>query len=60
MKHYVCTGECRGVSDTPKSCDAIGCHKHGEPLMECDCEDGKHGKVFAKKGQDMQQQEKKN
>lgn len=42
MRHYVCVGECRGVSDKPGNCQALGCHKRGEPLAECGCEDGMH------------------
>ena len=53
MKHYACTGECHGVSDVPKKCDAQGCHKKGEPLVECVCEDGAHAEVFNKKGKEM-------
>jgi len=54
MKHYICTGECRGVSDVPMACGAAGCHKKGEPLVECNCGDGKHAEVFEKKRQDME------
>ena len=42
MTHYVCTGDCGGVSDEAKSCDAEDCSKYGEPLTECNCDDGKH------------------
>ena len=45
MKHYVCTGGCGGVSDTPKVCDAEDCPKEGEALNPCDCEDGQHDTV---------------
>jgi hypothetical protein len=44
MKHYICTGECAGVSEKPGTCQTPTCSKHGELLSECDCEDGKHGK----------------
>jgi len=42
MKHYICTGGCEGVSDTPGTCQAIACPKYGQPLTTCDCADGKH------------------
>ena len=41
--HYVCK-ECGGTSNNPKSCDTEGCSMNGQPLAECTCEDGKHGK----------------
>ncbi len=42
MKHYICTGGCEGVSETPGTCQAETCPKHGQPLTECECADGKH------------------
>ncbi len=42
MKHYICTGECGGVSDTPGTCQAGECSLQGQPLVECTCRDGKH------------------
>ncbi|MDO8536754.1 MAG: hypothetical protein Q7R94_00720 [bacterium] len=42
MKHYICTGDCKGVSDKPGVCEAQDCPKHGKPLEECDCVGGKH------------------
>lgn len=42
MKHYICTGECGGVSDNPGTCQAEDCSKHGEPLVACNCNDGEH------------------
>ncbi|MFA6365441.1 MAG: hypothetical protein WCW78_03510 [Candidatus Paceibacterota bacterium] len=42
MKHYICTGGCGGVSDKPGVCQTKICPKHGKPLEECDCTDGKH------------------
>ena len=38
----MCTGECRGVSDKPGTCQAETCSKHGQPLEKCGCTDGKH------------------
>ncbi|MDP3941643.1 MAG: hypothetical protein Q8Q49_05035 [bacterium] len=45
MKHYICTGECEGVSDKPGTCQAESCSKFHQPLIECNCTDGKHGAV---------------
>ncbi|MBP6884267.1 MAG: hypothetical protein KBC17_00400 [Candidatus Pacebacteria bacterium] len=41
-KHYVCNGGCNGVSDTEGVCGAETCAKHGQPLLECSCQDGMH------------------
>jgi len=41
--HYICTGGCQGVSDTPGVCQTVvGCADYGKPLKECHCEDGLH------------------
>ncbi len=42
MKHYICTGDCEGVSDKPGICQAEVCQKHGMPLTTCECEGGMH------------------
>ena len=39
MKHYICEGECHGVSDEPGTCQDENCSLHGEELVECDCGD---------------------
>ena len=44
MKHYICTGGCEGVSEKQGVCQDETCPKHGQPLTECDCVDGGHGK----------------
>ena len=44
MVHYICEGECKGVSDTPGTCQAQECSKHEEPLKECNCDDNQHGR----------------
>ncbi len=44
MKHYICEGDCGGVSDTPKACGTQGCSMEGKDLKECECTDGKHSK----------------
>ncbi len=46
MTHYVCTGGCEGVSDTPLSCQMNYCAKHQEPLIECNCTDSKHHQIY--------------
>ncbi|MES2023672.1 MAG: hypothetical protein V4439_03230 [Patescibacteria group bacterium] len=47
-KHFICTGGCNGVSNMPGVCNAKDCPKHGQPLMECKCEDGKHEGALSK------------
>src|SRR3989344_3060982 len=42
MIHYICTGGCGGVSETPGVCQAELCPLPGKPLVSCDCTDGKH------------------
>lgn len=44
MQHFICEGECKGVSDTPTTCGSGICTKKGHEFMTCDCEDGLHGK----------------
>jgi len=46
MIHYICTGGCKGESETPGTCQAVTCPKHGQPLTACDCTDGKHHGQF--------------
>lgn len=45
--HYICTGGCEGVSNTPGTCQAEGCALHQHPLKECHCTDGQHAEVKA-------------
>lgn len=40
--HFVCTGECGGVSDKAGTCQAKDCSKHNMPLETCECSDGTH------------------
>jgi hypothetical protein len=40
--HYVCTGDCGGISPTPKVCEDATCSKSGEPMIPCSCDDGLH------------------
>jgi len=44
-KHFVCLGECEGVSETPGTCQAVECENFNHDLVTCDCEDGMHNKV---------------
>ena len=46
MTHHICTGGCKGVSDTEGTCQAADCAKHEQPLTECNCEDDKHNGAF--------------
>ena len=42
MTHYICTGTCGTELKNPGICEARFCPKEGEPLVECNCEDGLH------------------
>jgi hypothetical protein len=42
MEHYICTGNCKGVSERQGICGDEKCPKFGQPLIECDCGDMKH------------------
>jgi hypothetical protein len=44
--HYICTGTCHGVSNQPGECKDDSCVAFGEPLEECDCDDGEHYGAF--------------
>lgn len=44
--HYICTGTCHGVSNQPGECKDDSCVAFGEPLEECDCDDGDHYGAF--------------
>ncbi|OGI61172.1 hypothetical protein A2645_02200 [Candidatus Nomurabacteria bacterium RIFCSPHIGHO2_01_FULL_39_9] len=41
-KHYICTGGCKAVSETPGVCGALDCSGRGHEFVECNCIDGKH------------------
>lgn len=41
-KHYICTGNCGGVSMTPDTCHATDCPKQGQPFQECSCDRPEH------------------
>lgn len=42
QRHYMCTGGCNGMSQTPGTCQTESCPKHTQPLTECNCTDGMH------------------
>lgn len=50
--HYACMGGCRGVSDTPGTCQAQDCEDHGKPLHECNCADGQSHEQFEDKDEE--------
>jgi len=45
QEHYVCLGDCEGVSDKTGVCQAPSCITFGQPLSPCNCTDGKHSKM---------------
>ncbi len=42
MKHFICEGGCKGVSENPVSCGANTCSKYNKALTECNCENTPH------------------
>lgn len=50
MAHYVCNGQCKGVSMNPNGCQTPDCEKKGQPMSECNCTDGQHSEVFEGRG----------
>ncbi len=42
MSHFVCTGDCKVVSEQEGICQSDFCNKQGEELAICGCEDGEH------------------
>jgi hypothetical protein len=45
MRHFICEGGCKGVSEVEGTCQDPNCPDFGKPLLECDCEDGVHHKT---------------
>jgi len=43
MKHYPCLGSCHQLYDEEGICTSDHCDKQYELLIECECNDGKHG-----------------
>ena len=46
MTHYVCTGGCGGMSETPSTCDTTSCVKYHQPMTVCHCADGAHQEAY--------------
>lgn len=46
ISHYVCTGGCKQISHNPGKCTTSGCPRARNPLNECKCKNGKHGKLL--------------
>lgn len=42
MTHYVCTGDCKGVSNELGICETESCPRYHEPFVPCNCLDGTH------------------
>lgn len=42
MTHYICKGECGGVSKDPGVCNARSCSLHQQVLEECNCDNPEH------------------
>jgi hypothetical protein len=58
MVHYICTGGCKGVSDSPGVCRAVDCPDHGKALKPCDCEDGTHAALGGQPAERKEENEK--
>jgi len=43
ITHYICKGECQGVSDMEGICQNEFCSRYHQPLEQCTCTDGRHG-----------------
>ena len=46
IPHFVCSGGCKSVSVTLGKCTTSGCPRSRNPLSECKCKNGKHGKLL--------------
>jgi len=46
MEHYICTGDCKGISLKPGNCEAANCSRFGAPLRKCG-EERKFSKLAA-------------
>lgn len=49
LKHYICSGNCKGISQNPGICQSQNCDKYNQELSECLCGDGLHGTLSRKK-----------
>lgn len=45
LKHYICVGLCKGISDKTGMCQAEKCNRYNHALIECDCIDGLHKSI---------------
>lgn len=46
IPHFVCTGGCKFTAVNPGKCPSLGCPRARNPLTECSCHNGKHGKLL--------------
>ncbi len=46
MDHFVCKGDCHSVAETQGVCEIADCSNTGNPLAECNCDDGNHMDVL--------------
>lgn len=58
MIHYICTGECKGVSEKPGMCKAPECTLFQEPLEPCDCTEEEHDPHPERSDEDIEKKEK--
>ena len=50
MAHYICTGGCNGIAETPGACQAHSCIRANQPLTICNCTDGLHKEAYENDG----------
>ena len=48
IDHYVCTGECKTVSEKPGICEVKDCSRRGQTLTSCTCSDNRHSEIWQK------------
>ncbi len=53
--HYICLGECEGVSNNPGVCQASDCNRYNEKLVPCHCADGDHRVLRAEVEDDIEE-----
>ena len=41
-EHFICTGECHGVSPVSGTCQTESCSEFAEPLQSCHCDEPEH------------------
>lgn len=47
--HFICKGECKGMSANPGTCQTYGCSMYNKPLTACKCVDWQHAEEFRDK-----------